>query len=185
MRKAEHGGMPWRQLFDNVDEGNTEGKIKGVSGELLIYTYEKDEHQMRLLVKDERRPYFHANFEADLLGDYFTLDLHTKGDGKDDQIRHPDLRGGEFIGYSLKLMRHQIGYTSGSFIGVWCNEQGYNDNFKKFMDEYKKGMSEAEAAKRTWSGRTVALHGFTKVRDRDIEFDPTGTQIIAKFHRPT
>lgn len=183
MRNPE-AGIPWDKIIYAAEHGVSEGRVKGFSGSSLRYSISKSDEILEVGIVDVAKPIFRAHMEADLPGNFFTLNIHTKGDYDNKPVRHPDLRGGEFIDNSLILTQRTLGYTPDTFLGIWCDATGFNDNYRQFMQAYNDGASEAEAAKKTWSGRTVAQHGYTQIEDMNVTIQPDYCEILAQFSKP-
>lgn len=179
MRNFERDGVPWETICDKIEDGKPEGNVRGYSRKLLHYSYEEDDGRILFEIQDKKKPVYHQRITADLYGDTFTLALRTKGCEDDETLRHPDMRGKEFVRNSLRLLLGKTGSTPRTFIGVWCNATGYDDNYIAFMRSYKTGRHTVDAAKRTWSGRTLGEYGYQPKHERDIIITPG--QIIATF----
>jgi len=112
------------------------------------------------------------------------LDLNIRTRPHEKELPHPDFHAKRFISYALAHFESN-GLKIHTFSGTWGED---STNFRQYHEARSHGLAPAEAAKSTWSGRTMAQFGFTDIEDVDVvEFaksPTTAPYVNAFFMRP-
>lgn len=109
-----------------------------------------------LSIESTPRPDFLLSARVE--GDTLELNLRTelKNPSGHKEVYHPDMFARRFVDYAMQFFKAND-VSVNNFQGMW---QSYSDNYAEFMKNVKT-MSPLEAARQTWTGRTMARHGFT------------------------
>lgn len=180
MGRLESCGIPWETILDELEEDKLRGEFSGGSGRPMEYRFGIEGTKAELNINDLEDPTLHLTANADSIGGVLTLNLNTKGYKDDPELRHPDMYAGEFVGNALRILKRR-GIVPCTFQGVWSNISGYRDNYHQFHRAYDKTKdNRAEAARETWSGRTLGRF-FPHIRNANVSIEPA--QILATFRR--
>lgn len=157
----EVGGIDIREILD----GYTGARIvRGGSGRELVCQIETN----LISVKDRRNSWF--VLEAAVERGIASFEVYSKpyvygSEGREFiDNRHPDLYAGRFVDLAFCHFA-QYGVRIDMCRGNW---HFGSDNFNVFFDARCQGLSFAESAKRTWSGRKFIEHGFTQITDEEV-----------------
>lgn len=157
----ELGGIDFKAILDGRPGASI---VKGGSGRDLVCQIETN----LISVKDRSNSSY--VLEATVDNGVASIEVYSKPYiyGTEGIIfingRHPDLYAGRFV---------DLAFRHFAFHGVvidMCRGNWHfgSDNFNVFFDARCQGLSFAESAKRTWSGRKFMEHGFTEITDEEV-----------------
>lgn len=115
-----------------------------------------------------------------------TLGVRSKRPEEDDSLRHPDIYPSIYLHWTLKYFG-QIGDPVNKVLARW-NADEDSVNYTAYINQLNGRLSEARygervaAAKTTWTGRTLARYGFTRVSS--LVDDQPGAVYI-EFSKPS
>lgn len=165
-------GIPFDQIEAHGRADLKQGYIIGGSGEILFY---RTANNFIRIFKGCEGSILRLVSSINSATGVVEFDLHThmrpidgpfKTENFTSENRHKDMFAGEFVGFAFEYFC-KSGITPTAVRSTW--QKGTSDNYDIFMREYSNTGSKAEAAKRTWSGRTFAKYGFSEITDDDIE----------------
>lgn len=92
------------------------------------------------------------------------------------ELAQPDFFAGRFVTFALHNLQASAGNID--FIrGVWCRQ---SKNFQMFTDALDKTGDLVEAARSTWTGRTVHANGFDVQSNDQVKVDERNEDTVIR-----
>ena len=113
---------------------------------------------------------------AEIHGETASADIYTR---KQTGERHPDFFARNFLYFALNHFKNE-GYPVKRFEARWTASEGdvwRSDNFDEYWELRRNGLQPEEAAKLTWTGKTLFDLGFPEIE----ALKEAGNEIIAYF----
>ncbi len=155
--------------MDRMARKGGEFLVRGGSGKELVCKF--GGRMVSIVdIKDRR---LHLSADVNVLD---SLHLGLSFCSVQEALVHPDFYPEEFIKLALQYFENKHVQIH-EFAASW----GTGDkDFDEFMEVYKDTGNEKDAARQTWSGRTMAQHGFTEIGEIDVDKD----KIEVRFTKP-
>lgn len=153
------------------------GEVKTGSGRTVICEFAQRGERSWIRVEDLKDHFvMHAVVEKETA----SAEIHTrKKDGK----RHPDFFAKHFLAFALNHFKNE-GHPVRKFNAMWSpveGDQWASDNYEDYWKFRKEGIPQAEAVRKTWTGRVLAQLGFTEIEDIKGE---EGSATYVTFKKP-
>lgn len=120
--------------------------------------------------------YFRERFfslAADIDDGIVSFDLVTRI-GRLPPIRHPDFYAGAFVGCALNYFENS-GHIIKGLSGSWFAE---SRNYREFYRYLKRTSDEHLSARSTWTGKTYAKYGFSKIANLEYIEKPRRIDVL-------
>ncbi len=151
------------------------GNICGGSGRRIFCSIDSD----NIVILDATEQKFRLS--ASVNTESVTVAVRSR-DWKNGE-RHPDLFGKKFVAWALRYFESQ-GHFIGKFKSEWFQGDDIysNINYVSYREGIESGLDPIQAAKNTWTGKTVVELGFTEVADLR---EYSGGRVTLNFQRPS
>lgn len=153
-------------------------RIETGSGRRVVAEIGQKENKAWIRINDVDEEDFLMH--AEVFEDTLRINVYTK---KKTGEKHPDFFAKHFLVFALTHFENEA-YPVRKFQASWTpveSEEWESDNYNEYRRFRREGADPADAAKKTWTGKTLGIFGFNEVETVNEEEDG---EIVAIFRKP-